>query len=181
MAERLDRNEIWKPVVGYEGRYEVSNYGRVKSLSRKVRSNSGYTTLPERILKGYVNHDGYVRYELRDGKHGVKRFGHVLVMQAFTFTQEGREIDHINLNKSDNRLENLEWVTHYDNMKHAYENKPNWHKGRKSKPVIVVDTGQRFPSATNAADFFDVTIGTVSGACKGEYKLKGHRLVYERV
>ena len=55
--------ETWKPIVGYEGMYEVSDLGRVKSLDRVILKGGLHVHLPERILSGHINRDGYVRYQ----------------------------------------------------------------------------------------------------------------------
>ena len=59
------KTEIWKPIEGFEGLYEISNYGRVKSLERKTYHNKGYRQVNERILKGGLNADGYRMVILR--------------------------------------------------------------------------------------------------------------------
>lgn len=95
-------NEIWKAIEGHE-RYHVSNQGRVKSF---VRNKEG------KILRLQDSH-GYLRVSV-DGK---LRFVHRLVAGAFCENyREGLEVNHINEIKHDNRAENLEWVTHRENM-----------------------------------------------------------------
>ena len=109
------KQEIWKPVVGYEGLYEVSNLGRVKSLNYK---NSG----KEGIMKGEII-KGYLRVHLNK----TKNFVHRLVWEAFKGKIEGAwtevQIDHINCNKIDNRLENLRLVTTKENANNALTKK----------------------------------------------------------
>lgn len=111
--------EIWKPVVGYEGLYEVSNLGRVKSLPK-------YHQNKERIMSQYINqHNGYAYVGLsKDGEHRQHRV-HKLVMEAFTdYRSMGRgseyEIDHIDCNRSNNYIGNLQVVTHTENMRKAH-------------------------------------------------------------
>lgn len=104
--------EIWKPVVGYEGLYEVSNIGRVKSLDRTVRWRDGHRAVRSRLIKYGVNHRGYFTAHLcRDGIHN-KRFVHVLVLEAFVGPRpDGMECCHGNGIRTDNRLLNLRWDT----------------------------------------------------------------------
>jgi len=103
--------EIWKDIEGYEGLYQISNLGRIKSL----RFNR------EKILKYSTNCDGYNHIILRN--HNSIRTNHSihrLVCLAFIEnTEDKKEVNHINGLKSDNRLINLEWCTHSENQKHA--------------------------------------------------------------
>ena len=101
--------EIWKPIKEFEGYYEVSNIGRVRSLNYK-------RTGKEKILKNIEDYKGYLEVGLtKNGKR--KQFKvHRLVAEAFIPNPENKPcIDHINTVKSDNRVENLRWVTYKEN------------------------------------------------------------------
>ncbi len=106
-------NEEWRNVVGYEGLYQVSNLGRIKSLQRKK----------PRIVKPDIIHTGYLRVMLyKDGKT-KKHYTHVLVAKSFIPNPENKsDVNHINGIKTDNRVENLEWVTRSENIIHAFAN-----------------------------------------------------------
>lgn len=111
-------NEIWKPVVGYEGYYEVSNLGRVKSVERKVKGKiyQDVQTKPELIKKPIPDSKGYYRVCLwKDNKRKLYRIHH-LVAKAFPEICgewfDGAEIDHLNTVITDNRAINLKWATH---------------------------------------------------------------------
>lgn len=110
------KNEEWRDVVGYEGLYQVSDQGRVKSLKRKGRKS-------ERILKPAVTHDGYLRVNLYSGCKPKTLKVHRLVCQAFHKNPNNNpEVNHINENKTDNRACNLEWCTCKQNINHGSRN-----------------------------------------------------------
>ncbi len=106
--------EIWRPIYGYEGIYEVSNLGNVKRLVGKRCSK-------ERILKPKLTKDGYFETALSSaGKYKYIRT-HRLVAFAFcSGYHEGLEVNHKDGNKLNNKADNLEWVTSSENQKHAY-------------------------------------------------------------
>lgn len=105
--------EVWKDVPGYEGYYQVSNLGRVKSLT-------GYYKNKKNIILKYGLNRGYQRVILCVNKIRKNIHIHQLVMLAFVGKPNGMQINHINGVKTDNRLCNLEYVTQSENMKHAY-------------------------------------------------------------
>lgn len=113
--------EEWRDVVGFEGLYEVSNLGRVKRLAREVRrKNNGNYLTKEKIGK-INNNDRYPKIGLSKKGKSKMYYVHRLVAQAFIPNNENkREVNHINENKLDNRVENLEWVTPKENMRHSY-------------------------------------------------------------
>lgn len=132
-------NEIWKEIEGFEGRYEVSNLGRirtVKNIQRFWSKTSGEWKLEERIIatnkirKSFKNNSGYLRVGLKDKDKLKTCLVHQLVAQAFIPNLENKKnVNHINGDKTDNRVENLEWVTQKENMKHAVQT--GLSKGRK--------------------------------------------------
>ena len=112
--------EVWRDVKGYEGLYQVSNMGRVKSLGRKDRFGR---VIKERILEPAVTHNGYLRVGLHvDGKRKMLRV-HRLVCEAFHENPDNKpEVNHINEAKTDNRACNLEWSTRTENCNHGSRN-----------------------------------------------------------
>lgn len=110
-------NEIWKDVVGYEGVYSVSNLGR-------VRREVGYQCKKQRILKPGTDKSGYLRVVLCAKR--IKRTApiHKLVTEAFIGKcDKGMEVNHIDpkTGKTNNRIENLEYLTHLENVHHAHK------------------------------------------------------------
>ena len=120
-AKSIDMNmeEKWKPVVGYEGLYEVSSLGRVRSLSRSIQGHKGYYVIPSRILKGFYAY-GYRYVELhKGGKHKAYRV-HRIVAEAFLPNPNKYPIiNHKNEIRDDNRVDNIEWCTHKYNSNYG--------------------------------------------------------------
>lgn len=115
----MEQKEIWKPVVGYEGLYEVSNFGRVRSLQRTIIQKDGIIiTYKGRFKKIRINSYGYPCVTLCKNEKSKQYSLHRILAKAFIPNPENKpEIDHINTNRADYRLENLRWVTHAENMR----------------------------------------------------------------
>ena len=120
--------EIWKPIKNWEDKYEVSNKGRIKN------STTG------KILKGDKNNCGYCRISFYDKSRKERVFIHRLVLMTFSpvDNMENLQVNHIDGNKENNSLENLEWVTQIENEMHAIKLglKGVWHGDFK---VIYTD------------------------------------------
>lgn len=123
-----NKKEIWKDIKDYEGLYQISTFGRVRSLSREVESprQKSYT-LKSRILKAGKNKKGYKRYALCKNGKTKTLMAHILVGEAFLGNPDNKNcINHRNSIKDDNYVLNLEWVSHRENNTHRY-NKLNTH------------------------------------------------------
>lgn len=161
-------SEIWKPVVGYEGIYEVSSFGRVRSIDRIVNGGSRWGKRPEhkhgKILSQFSNVDGYKCVHIKIGGKQKEYRVHRLVAFAFLGKPEGdqTEVNHIDGDKTNNSVDNLEWVSHTENMRHAFSVLGydfTGKLGRSGRLVKCVDTGEIFKSVTEATRKYGGTQG----------------------
>lgn len=117
--------EVWKPIKGYEGLYDISNFGRVKSHYKN------------KILKPVVENSGYNQVTLVKDKRKKKVYIHRLVGKHFIENNCGyREINHIDGNKSNNYVFNLEWCNRSLNMIHSYQILHNTNKKKYDKIIL---------------------------------------------
>lgn len=134
--QRISSKEEWKPVVGYEGLYEVSSFGRVRSLVRKWKRTA-------HILYSSINSQWYVRCNLYRNSKSKSHKIHRLVGKSFiSNTWNKQYINHINWVKHDNRINNLEWCTPSENLLHSYG---IWlHKVSKKNYFIISNPNKNY-------------------------------------
>ena len=173
--------EIWKDIEGYEGLYQVSNLGRVKSLNYKC-------TKEEKILKLMSDKDGYLYVNLyKEGKRKTYKV-HRLVAKAFIPNPENKlEVNHKDEDKTNNKVENLEWMTCKENINYGTRNersrKSQTNDKKRSKPIcgINIKTNEKieFPSTMEAgrSGFYQ---SNIVDCLKGRRKShKGYKWFYK--
>lgn len=140
--------EIWKDVVGYEGLYQVSNFGRVKHLEYTFTNCSGSHVVKEKIINSYLQNNGYRLCHLYKKNTRKMFLLHRLVAEAFIPNPNNYPIiNHKDSNPQNCEVSNLEWCTYSYNAKYSYDTtnrkeKMNWKKGKEnanSKPVYATD------------------------------------------
>jgi len=121
----VSTKEAWRPVVSFEGLYEISNKGNIRSVTRSVfhSGNGRGHLLIGKQLSARINNYGYVSTRLNKSGKTFTRFIHRLLAEAFIPNPENKKcVNHKDGNKLNNALDNLEWLSHQENMIHAYKN-----------------------------------------------------------
>jgi hypothetical protein len=193
--------EIWKDIKGYEGLYQVSNLGNIKSLSREIICGNGRTLSKEKIFK-FRNCDGYNRVHLMKYKKEKNLYVHRLVAEMFIPNPNNLPIiNHIDENRSNNHVDNLEWCTQKENVNHgtAIERMSKTRTGHEvkketrnkiskalmgikreniqggkhylSRSVICTTTNEKFKCIEDAKRKYKAN--NISACCRGIYKTSG--------
>lgn len=170
--------EIWKPVVGYEGLYEVSNLGRVRSVERTVKGVDGKVSRRiSVVLSCYKNDRGYCLVGLcRNNRSKCFRL-HRLVAMAFIPNPDNLpEVNHKDENKLNNRVDNLEWCTRGYNVRYGTA---KYRIGKASwVPVVSIDKNGNetlYESMTAAAKITGIRDSSIGQCCSnyGNHKTAG--------
>ena len=179
-------NEVWKDIEGYEGIYQVSSHGRVRSLDRTITKPHPRNGAPSayfhrgRIIKQHEQKGGYLFVSLKDRPRKQIVNTHRLVAKAFVPGYfEGADVNHKDCNRKNNRADNLEWVTRRENLKYAYGDRASAieqiHRSQR-KPVIQMTMDGEFikewPSIYAAVVALHLDSKSIGGCCKGRYGTK---------
>jgi len=174
--------EIWKDIAGYEGYYQVSNLGNVRSLDRKIDHGLYYSTVKGKSMPIRLNKKGYPKVALTKGTVFKQPFIHRLVCIAFVPNPENKpQVNHIDGNKLNNHVSNLEWVTNLENTRHSYkylnraERMPKaGPKHPSNRPVNQYDLNGNllgtFYSATKAGKDLNLRLLGIARCARGERK-----------
>ena len=177
--------EIWKDIKGFEGRYQVSNFGNIKSLPKLHKYNRGYYLTKEKILKNNIGQRGYLYVNLSNENHYSKGYQiHRLVAQAFIPNIENKPcVNHIDGNKRNNIVSNLEWCSYLENNIHAYKTGLKENKSRAKIKVAqikdgnIVATYNSLNSASKITGFGRTTLEcAIKGIIKTAYGFEWKRI-----
>ena len=161
------QEEVWKDIAGYEGLYQVSNLGRVKSLARKVATGRGWRIIKETILKQSLSNTGYYRVYLSEHSKLKPYSVHRLVATAFIPNPKNYPfVNHKSEVKTENFVENLEWCDQSYNTTYGTSMERQIETQRKTmstnKKVLNVDTGKEYVSISEASRDVGVSITALS-------------------
>lgn len=171
--------EIWKDVKGFEGKYKISNLGRVMSLNYKNTGKTGF-------IKPVKNKDGYLIVKIFSDKRYTKSI-HRLVGEAF-IEKPKLEINHLNGNKEDNSIDNLEWCTHAENERYSWKTLGKKRNGENKreyrKAIIQYDLNnnyiKKWTCMSEAARTLGIRISKISDCCRGtRNKTGGYKWRFE--
>lgn len=165
--------EIWKNIQGYEGLYQVSNLGRIKSLNYNHKNI-------EKILKYGIDTSGYKVVNLwKDGKGKTKTIHRLVAIHFISNPNNYPVINHIDENKQNNNITNLEWCTYKYNINyssrdgHAISERMKNNNNAIKKKVKCITTGEVFDAVIEAARKYNIDRSSISKACKGKMKYTG--------
>ena len=170
--------EIWKDIEGYGGAYQISNQGRVYCRESYVIGFGGKTRKKPHILKDADNGKGYRYVTISVSKKRNNHYVHRLVAEFFLPNPKNLPVvNHINGNKADNRVENLEWCTQADNLAHAVATGLIGVGGRVHNSIKVIDlsTNIIFECIRDAARERGLHYGTLKDALRHKSEYKGLR------
>lgn len=183
IIDHMNTKEIWKNIEGFDGDYQISNMGRVRSTKRNkitILSPAHVSTDRKTNDRVYTNHNSYLNIPLRPNrkKGNAKHFMvHRLVAKYFLPEPNDGQIfvNHKDGNRWNNRVDNIEWCTKEENERHKIYSL-NHLSGSciKPTPVLCVETGEKFTSQSSAARAKGVTQSSISSALYSGRKSAGY-------
>lgn len=166
-----EEKEIWKDIPGYEGWYQVSNFGGIRSMDRYVnyRDNRKPVFYKGRVIKPQRCSNGYLFVYLYGQRSSRSHLIHRLVGLCFVNNNKNKpHINHIDGDKENNHHSNLEWVTRSENQKHRYTHLGQVSEKRKLNKKQVFLIYQSNLTYTELANIFNVTYGTIKFVKNGD-------------
>lgn len=166
--------EIWKDIEGFEGIYQISNLGNVRSLPRIVNRKDGASCHKEgKAIKIWKdNHNYSIVFLWLNNKRSCFKV-HRLVAKTFIDNPYNKpEVDHIDGNKDNNKISNLRWVTSKENSSNpiTYKRKKDNNPKRK---VINITENKVFKSIKSASEYYNIVHSSICECCKGKRKTAG--------
>ena len=182
--DKSEVGDVWRDVVGYEGKYQVNTKGEVRSLNYNRMNKTC-------LLKPYLGNRGYLSVVLSKGNKTKTKMVHKLVAESFIPNEDGKPfIDHINNIKTDNRVENLRWVTHKENMRNPLTRK-RFSESAKKRPIsenalknrqrriYCKELNKTFDSITQASKELNISIACICRVCSGNIShTRGYHFEY---
>lgn len=182
--------EIWKDVKGTDSNYQISNEGRVKSIDRVIQTSNNSRHYETHMLKPYLNTAGYWMVTIKINGEWKKCRVHRLLAEAWIPNPDNKPcIDHINGNRSDNRIENLRWCTYKENSNFAiaHDRLVESHSNQTNEQLMKTvqqftlegELVAEYKSSKEAADAVGCTRNAITKACRNNEKVKGYVWKYK--
>lgn len=173
----MNKEEMWKDIEGYEGMYQVSSEGRIKSVERDIICKNGAKKhMKERILKGGLDRYGYPHVGLCDGNKRKIFLVHRLVAEAFITNPDNKpQVNHKDEVKTNNCVDNLEWMTNKENANYGTRTERSAKTQSKSVAQYSKDGKliKIWASIKEAGSQLGLSRGNISLAALGVYKTSG--------
>ena len=178
-------NEIWKNIKDYEGIYQCSNTGKIRTCDRIVTESNGKTQFRRgQEIKPHLNKNGYLQFALNKNAKRKMVYVHIIVAQTFLNNPNNlKTVNHKDGNKTNNNIDNLEWCSYSDNNKHSYSilNRSVVDEGASPKPIYVINTESNiisyYPSITAATYGIGLSHTQINRYVHSRKKWKGKYII----